>query len=266
MERLQQVVDNKLMRVICPLYRESTHRPEPVGTGIQIRVADLVLIATAAHVVEDLGSGPRYVGAGEEILPLPMLQFTSNLEASSHRDSDRLDLGCMVFDPATANRIPSADTIHLSQLDTVPLANIPEAAQYLFSGFPASRQPRKLFDGEFRAHSYSALASEWSADAYRDVQLDRRRNIFLRYDKSDMYRDATPVVGPDLPGISGGAIWRLSGPNASLHEPLLSAVVISWRRSANPRGVVGTRIFEWIKLAAGTFPEAFTAAVRLRTT
>jgi hypothetical protein len=266
MERLQQVVSNKLVRVLCPLYKESTHRPDPVGTGIQVRVADLILIATAAHVIEDLGSGPRYIGAGGEILPLPPLQFTSNLDPNTNRDADRLDLGCMVMDPPMASRIPSADTLLLSRLDTIPSADIPLTAQYLFSGFPASRQPRKLLDEEFKANSYSALASEWSDDGYSAAQLDRHRNIFLRYDKNDMYRDMQRVIGPDLPGVSGGAIWRIDGPNATPQEPLLSAVVISWRKTVNPLGLVGTRISEWIKLAAGTFPEAFAAAAHPRTT
>lgn len=71
-----------------------------------VRVADLIFIVTDAHVLEDLGTGPRYVGVLDQWMPLPDLRFMSSAP-SSGRDHDRLDLGvwCLIRRPRRKSRL-----------------------------------------------------------------------------------------------------------------------------------------------------------------
>lgn len=67
-------------------------------------------------------------------------------------------------------------------------------------------------------------------------------------------------MGPDLPGVSGGAVWRLSGPGCSMQRPLLSGIVTTWR-NAPPGGVVATRMRTWLNEVARQYPDVVAAAI-----
>src|SRR5688500_2460033 len=104
-------VGQRLRRVLCPVYSETAHRPEPVGTGVLIRVDDLIFLVTAAHVVEDVGPGSRYFGVLDKVTPLPAVTIKTPLPASGKREEDPIDLGAWVLDPELTTKIPSADTL-----------------------------------------------------------------------------------------------------------------------------------------------------------
>ena len=259
-------IGERLHGVVSPLYREGIHRPDPVGSGVMIRVGELVFVVTAAHVLEDMGSGPRYLGALDELLPLPALQFTTRVPPGKTRDKDRLDVGCLLVDSHTAKRFKPADTLTLADLDIENPLSIEAEAFHFLLGYPESRQPRRLVGSEFEARTFPLLTNESSADEYRAIELERAKNLLVHFDKSDTYRSGEKITGPNMPGVSGAPIWRLTGTNGvNPGTPRLAAIAIAWRREP-PLGVVGTRIVEWLRLAAQQFPAEFKAeAARLST-
>lgn len=250
-------VGKRLQRVLTPIYAQSPHRPEPIGTGVLIRVDDLILVATAAHVIDAVGSGARYFGLNGEVTALPEFSDRSPLPASGRREDDDIDLGFWVLAPGVAAKVVSADTLRLNDLDFANPEEIDRDAQYLLHGFPASRQPRRIRNGEFEASTLPFLTSELSDAAYAAAAKNREHHLMVNYSKDEVYREGERVTGSDLAGMSGGAIWRLSGTSdVRIGSPVLSAITVSWRR-ADPRAVVGTRITKWFVGAATHFPEKF---------
>ena len=252
-----EIVAPRLLRVLCPLYREGIHRPDPVGTGVLIRVDELVFLVSAAHVIDDIGRGPRYFGAADQTIPLPAFTMTSPIPAHGTRDDDQVDIGYWVLDPKTAALLSSADTLCLADLDMHDPGDIARDADYFLNGYPESRQPRKMLSGEVEAHTIAFMTKEVSHAEYETARRDRREHLLVGYSKDDFYSGGAKRRGPDLQGVSGGAIWRLSGSSDAIYDkPVLAAFATRWRQ-AEPKCVVGTRALEWAKHAAAAFPSQF---------
>lgn len=78
------------------------------------------------------------------------------------------------------------------------------------------------------ANTFSYLTSEVAAKDYASISLNRERNVLVRCDKADSFRNSKKIVGPNLDGVSGGPLWRMSGGgSATLRMPLLTAIAIS---------------------------------------
>jgi len=260
-ERWSGDVGIRPSRSLCPLYKRGTHVPQLVGTGTMIRVSKLVLIATAAHVVEDLGHGECYVGTSQ-LSPMPARRLVNDLGAAAERRDDRLDLGCIAFDVNQSAEIGEGEALLLSDLDLSGRDSPQNGDSYFLSGYPASRQPRKLLSNGLDAHNFNLLTTERSPEQYGQAGLDRHLNLFVGYDKDELYYSEKRSVGPDLDGVSGGAIWRLEGDNSvSYAHPKLSAIATAWRRQSEPHGVIGTWTILWLQLAARIFPNEFVGAL-----
>lgn len=256
-DKWADTIGRRLLRVLCPIYSESVHRPEPVGTAILVRVDDLVFLTTAAHVIEDVGRGARYFGAAEQLIPLPAFTIRNPLPPNGTRDQDRIDLGSWVLDPATASILSSADTLRLSDLDWMEPEQVSRDARYFLNGYPESRQPRKLLNDEFEARPFSFITEEMSDEEYGAAGRRREEHLLVAFEKEGVFYRGKQKTGPDLQGVSGGAIWRLSGsPGVDTARPVLSAIVIRWRQR-DPKCVVGTRASVWARHTAAEFPEQF---------
>ena len=78
-QRWSDSVGTRLIRPLTPIYREGHRHPELIGTGILIRVDDLIFLVSAAQVVEQARGGPHYFSANDEMINLPSLRLTSPL-------------------------------------------------------------------------------------------------------------------------------------------------------------------------------------------
>lgn len=261
-DKWSETVGQRLIRVLCPIYGEGYRHPELIGSGVLIRANELIFLVSAAHVADDVRpSRPHYFGALGQLLPLPSLRFTSPLPPNGSREDDRLDLAYWVLDPRLIQRVPSADTVFLSELRLGIESRGAQPHQYLVNGYPHTRQPRHFVENEFAAKDFGFISDELDEESYANAAVDRDQNIFVEFDREDIFRRGQQVLGPDLQGVSGGAVWALDGQSASPQRPLLAGIVISWRR-ASPRGIIATRIAEWVRIAALEFPDVATVLRR----
>src|SRR4051812_5063036 len=81
----------RLLRVVAPIYREGPRTADPIGSGVLLRFGGLIFLVSAAHVIEEVRSGPHYFGAAGQLLPLPGFRMTSPLQSGQSRDQDRID-------------------------------------------------------------------------------------------------------------------------------------------------------------------------------
>ena len=255
----------QLLRSLCPLYKRGVHGPELVGSGTMIRVSGIVFVATAAHVVEDLGSGERYIGVADQLRKIPRHSLVNNLGLAADRISDRFDAGCMVFDPKASESIPLSATLSITDLDIDSPTTIADDASYLLAGYPASRQPRKLLGDTLKAGIYPLLTTEHRMSEYGEITLNRNQNLFVSYEKAETFYDGWARPGPNLQGMSGGALWRLDGNSTvAYRSPHLGAIALSWRLKSGPKGVVALRMRHWLQLAARRFPALFARELELQ--
>lgn len=263
-ERWKETVGARLGRALAPIYKESFTQPELIGSGILIGLADTVFLLSAAHVADRVKSGPHYFGTSRELLTLPSFRLSSPLPNSGSRDDDPVDLAYWLIDPLTRQRIRSGDHLHLRELDLVRVSEIAPETNHFLNGYPVSRQPRRFDGSELTAATLSFVTDEVTLADYAECGRDRETTVIVDYDKDDFYRHDVKLTGPDLHGVSGGAIWRLEGPACDLQRPLLTGIATTWRRKS-PKAVVGTRIHVWLRAIAKEFPylrEALKAEMR----
>ncbi|WP_396215491.1 hypothetical protein [Gemmatimonas sp.] len=247
-------------RPVTPLYKDGPRHPVAIGSGLIIRAGEHLIIATAAHVADDLHGQPAYFSANEELHPLPSILFRSPLPPSGQREHDQVDLAFWVLEPTRHALVPSADSVPISRLERSPCADA--QAFYLVMGYPASRQPRRMLSAqEYAAKTFPFITSECGDADYASAALDRTSSLFLRYRKDDTFVRQVRQEGPDLFGVSGGPVFRISGePNARIFEPPIAAFAIAWRKG-NPLGLVTTRSSVLVDALARELP-LITAALR----
>lgn len=258
----QERVGTRLERVLAPIYGEGPRHPLLIGSGVLIRLDEMIFLLSAGHVADQIGNGPHYFGAAGRLLPLPHFREVSPLADHARREDDRIDLAHWVLDPATAGVIPSADTLFPQDLDMMAVEDRDESAQFLIEGYPFSRQPRHFDGREWGAKPFTFLTEELTAAEYVAADVDRSQNLFLDYEKHATFRDGKGVTGPDLQGVSGGAVWRLGGRGASPNQPLLTGTVISWRAQSEPYRIIATRLGVWLRQIARGFPHVRAAPRR----
>jgi hypothetical protein len=227
-------------RPVTPLYKDGPRHPVAIGSGLIIRAGEHLIIATAAHVADDLHGQPAYFSANDELHPLPSILFRSPLPPSGQREHDQVDLAFWVLEPTRHALVPSAESLAISRLERSPCADA--QAFYLVLGYPASRQPRRMLSAqEYAAKTFPFITSECGDAEYAGAALDRANSLLLRYRKDDTFVGQVKQEGPDLFGVSGGPVFRISGePNVRIFEPPVAAFAIAWRRG-DPLGLLTTR-------------------------
>lgn len=269
--RTQAIVDSQILPALTPLYNEAggAQHPKLVGSGVVVRGTRAAVLLTTAHVVDDLGTGPAYFGCGGVVVSLPRQRYTSPLPTSGMRDDDLVDLACFVLEPEHLAALGPTDALWPHQLELAP----PTSDAYdalLVGGFPATRQPRRLSeviapDGtrelDYRAIPLQLLSEEHPRAAYEARGLDPRTHLLVRYNPKDFWRGDAPTIGPNLPGVSGGGVWRLPGfYRMPAIEPRLVGIVTDWLRGADLKGVRATRLMPWL-IALRDVDSALFAAI-----
>lgn len=260
-ERWRSTVGKRHLRVLAPIYREGVRAPELIGTGVLVTLGTRTFLLSAGHVSDDIRDGPHYFAGAGRLLTLPPWRYSSPIPQGGTRDDDSVDLAYWVVPDEVAQELEPGGTLQAEQLDLVP-AEHQEQSVFCLTGFPHSRQPRSLKDGQWDLNPFLFLTVELSDHGYGQVGRDRESAVVVEFNKSAVFKRGQKIQGPNLHGVSGGALWRISGLGASADRPVLSAIVTTWRK-AQPPSVIGARLFEWLRVIALDHPAEF-AALRTR--
>lgn len=246
--RLTERVDRLRSRAVpalTPLYRRHPRgHPEPIGTGITIALDREVVVISAAHVSDYAVRSRLHMGVGTDVLPIEGQRWTSPVPPNGEREEDRTDLAFWRLQKDFAARIPAREILPESLLDvhhsTPPFRG--DDDHFVILGYPVTKQPRQPADGELRAVPMTFIARSLVPSEYRTTRRNPAESLLLEYDKDDSFSLKGRSVGPDLPGLSGGAVWHyphlLSGQRG---RPLLAAIAIRWR-TTEPKCIISTRL------------------------
>lgn len=256
LERMTSAVTQRLARAVAPIYIDRGNRaPELIGSGVLIRVGEMTFVASAAHVADHGREEPLLFGRHDEVRPLYAYCISSSRGPDGKRESDTLDVAAWVLDPAETRCLSPADSIPASALDLPPFIERDDRREFFYiNGYPISRQRGAFLGRELNGHLLAFLTHQTPSEGYASAGRDPALSILVQYDKRAIGRGDLPITGPDLYGVSGGAVWRLSGGRASVERPVLAGIAIEWRHRTVPKAIIATRMAVWAGLIADRFP------------
>ena len=242
------------------LWRDGAPRPEQIGTGIYLKLAERSYLFTAGHVLDHASEGALCVPTREGVTPIAGWLATNLLAPSQRRGDDRLDIGYVRFDDEHENeRHP--DLVHLSRGHVDLFEDIRPGEFFSIGGYPLTRG-RHAFDTlSSEAYSYVGISAE--PDDYRRLGYDPRLHVLVRYHiKKGIFPDGERVTPPHPRGLSGGGIFRLS---VSFLDDLVGEprrLVASMHTFLKRENMfVGTRILVYLTNLSARYPHEVRAFV-----
>jgi hypothetical protein len=237
-------------RCVVPIFRWLGRRPEVFGNGVLLRIDEQICLVSAAHVADAFTHAPGYFGAAGRPIPIIGPRFSSRVPQGASRESDITDLAVWFLDPDTVgDQFGGGAALSLDQLELSDHRMIVGDGLYVVIGYPVNWQPWESDRASVGVRQLWDFREEREPDDYVARTLDRRRNLFLHFERSDCYRDGRQVNGRRPNGLSGGAVWRLQGGGASPDRPLLAAIFTEWRRD-EPAGFIATRASVLVEMIA----------------
>ena len=257
-ERLSAAA-NRIAPAVRPIMGESARkRPEVVGSGVLVRIAERRFLFTAAHVLDALENRSSYLDLAGTLVPLAG-HSRSTKPPSEGRHADRLDFAYVLLAEEARAAIPDSYYLSADQLgrDEQPRYESPGRTPYLVAGYPSSRLKVNARDGTYHARPMPLATVVATLDVHRQLQLSTDSHIALEFDRSRMVRRAGPAVGPEPRGVSGGGVFRLDSLTRGLDAPdKLVGIVVSWRREP-PLCLIATRIEAFLAPISVEFPETW---------
>jgi len=163
-------------KMTCPIYGLSERsRPDLMGSGVLLRLADTVILLTARHVFARCGSD-RYVGLDGHIVGLQGKIFKTG-----GRD-DRLDIAVCFLDSSVERELPDTDSVLPEQLH-VP--GTLKRLEHLLTGYPCSKQPR-FVGGTVCAQPMTLACRSLAQSEHETAGCDPYLSILVRFDKKNV--------------------------------------------------------------------------------
>ena len=216
------------------------------GSSVCIRVGPHLLLATAAHVIEDvLDSRIQLVPAGE------LSQVPAPFEARScgpSRSAPATDVAWFELDPAAARDLRF---LELSELR--PSQLLDRERSFAINGYPYESAIITPSTADLEA----TVGMTKMADPQEHPRPLRSHEIALEYPPRDAH--GRPMTGvPHPKGVSGGGTWWQPRHDeyAVLSPERLRLVGVNtlWDKASSI--LFATRIEYWLRLVAQDFPDA----------
>jgi hypothetical protein len=229
--------------VTCPIYELSDGSiPDPVGSGVLLRLADAVIVLTARHVLAERCGSKMLAGLGARMVQLK----GKVLDTAGDRKHDPFDLAVCFLD-CSGEGVPAVQPAQLCVASTF------EQSPHLLTGYPSSRQPTSICSTVLvqpvTLACKSLAASECGAAGY-----DPRSSILLGFDRERVWRNGLRLRAPDPHGMSGGGLWAVRDIFGSLlPTPKLVGIAIEWHE--RDRRILATRIRPALELVAREAPD-----------
>jgi hypothetical protein len=223
-----------LVNRVCPLFvMKGPRQPYLVGTGVPMQIGSVSVIATAAHVLRQVGQASvlTFTSSGAIVLAGERRGF-------GHRKGRFADVDLAVIVLSESEREQLRERLTFSySIERASLQPANETAFYTLIGFPHSRNkasPRLLAEpyaeaAYFIMHKRVPIATVKSDDKFAPVHFA-------------LSAPSRAVLSPA--GLSGGGIWWLDTSRSLTVAPVPKLVGIGIEYCRKPGAFVCTRIRE----------------------
>lgn len=237
-----------IIAVTCPIYGES-RRPHPflVGSGVLMRVGQVEIVITAAHVMAAAVRTHPYLGVGGQVNDFRCKYF------STRSPVDRLDLAVCFLAPGVAGSAPDEDFASPEDVFRVPVTV--KRATHLLVGYPHTKQPKALEGNVYAAHPMIHACHSLRPEEHLALGYDPLLSVLVEFEKKRVWQLAGRATAPDPHGVSGGGLWIVPDLFEQIPTPpKLAAIAIEWHRGTRGR-ILTTRVQPAIALIARELPE-----------
>ncbi len=198
-----------LPRVVIPIYvPDNRGRPVVCGSAILVRVGEHYVLATAGHVIatNELEQRTLYMFPNRVQTPLVANWFTTIGKHADHQD-DRLDIAVAEIGGGFCDDT-AYEFLDASRLD--PDFRGRAYGDFCVQGFPSTATKVNNYQNKIKEKALYWRSAEADVAAYRIRPFHRESHILIPYSKEEFVTVGVGKQhGPDLPGISGGAVWAL---------------------------------------------------------
>lgn len=222
------------------------------GSGTCVRIGGRYLVATAAHVVSDVGTD-RYA-----VLTPVTTKGALKVVGGGHRggqQGDARDVGWLELAPGAA-RLAGRAFLDLPRFAAYRTGVGDDLAVY---GAPAELGIKRTVDGE---PHFTAVSGVWPTRAMTEEQVGPDTTgcrIFLDWPSSVECHDGSYERYPEASGISGGAIWALNltghGDAWRADQMQLIGVQFAVQKANGYRYLIGQQMQTWLEMVAEDIPE-----------
>jgi len=209
------------------------------GTGIFIKIDNLYLLISAAHVFDNFEELFIILDNGKYIFK-PGGEIIKNLPKST-RDSDDLDIGILILDDESVEEIKT-NFEFLNQSNIQINHQIDYSKNYLVFGYPSSWSKKSMSRNSFHSRAFIGFTNSITVNEYKKFGRQSFLNIILNYDRESTINIKSKSIsyGPSLHGISGCGLWHLNSLNPN-NNPVLVGIMTDWPIS-NRKRIIATRI------------------------
>jgi hypothetical protein len=250
------VLRRRLRSIVVP---NAGSKPVAIGSGVLLRVGARHICVTAAHVLDKVrnSGGGVFLPQGK-ILQLKGPFFSTPVPEGGHRRDDQYDLG---FAELTQEQVSALSSDHF--LVPTDLAQNEAAAprwMYMMLGYPGSRTKlkRKPSGTEYFNENLSRFFGfEADGAEFQRHGISRDTHVLINVDRRPNTRQKRQPDGPELPGMSGGGIWRMphfADRIAEDQRPKLVAIFIA-DADANGALLLGTRVPIIVEILRAALPD-----------
>jgi hypothetical protein len=194
---------------VCPVYAASDRgRPNLIGSAILLDFGKARFLVTAAHVHDEYleNKVALYVGATGPLLELPQ-PFQTTVTTSGKRNDDRLDIAFVRLPDSLADEISKGRFFLPFTLIDLNDRFKPQA-QYMFTGFPASREKTDYGNRKIRPLRFSYTGKVIPPTQMPELGLFLDAHIAVEFDAQKIFDENNkPSSFPSPKGMSGGAVW-----------------------------------------------------------
>lgn len=194
---------------VVPLFRTDRElRPVFEGSGVLVRIYGLELIASAAHVFDEMRDGGVHLlleGRETQALSDPMRVTVG--ARPEQRLSDTLDVGFVRLSSAEAEAAGRSNFIEVRP--RILHSEVRWHLRYIVLGFSAKDQLRLEDESLYRTTQTYYTTSELRRNKYRISGVDENTNIALDFNHRTIAGEGGRGGRPNFAGMSGGGIWEI---------------------------------------------------------
>ena len=206
------------------------------GTGVLLRIQNLHLLVSAAHVFDDFDKLLIPVNNGKFMFH-PGGEIIIN-SPKTFREDDNLDIGVLILDLESINELKS--TYKFLEHEQISINHVfDETQDYMIFGFPSTWSNRSATRKSFHIRPFYNFANPVNNSEYEKFNRKHYLNIIVEYNRKYAINAKSKSLsyGPNLHGMSGCGLWNLS----SFPKVKLVGIMTDWPIK-NRKRIIGIRM------------------------